>query len=85
MVKYRNGKTLHGILLALGDGSIRVAIKGSDDAAVYRLFNGAWISEDCEVVTFEFPDDGFAGRDDSTLREAIFPSHSEASAVQRIM
>ena len=54
-IKYRNGTRLQGILVALGDQLIRVAIKDADDAAIFRLVSGVWVSEDCEVVTFEFP------------------------------
>ena len=39
---------------------MRVAIKDSDDSVEYRLLNGAWISEDCEVVRLEFATRGAA-------------------------
>ena len=52
-IRYRNGKMLQGMLLALGDQKVRVALKDSDDVAEYRLFKRCWISEDCEVVTME--------------------------------
>jgi len=53
-VKYQNGTTRQGVLLTLGGNWIRVAIQGCDDAVEYRQISGQWISEDCEVVTFEF-------------------------------
>lgn len=53
-IRYSNGKVLQGILLALGDQKVRVAVKGSDDVAEYRLLNQQWVSEDCEIVTMEF-------------------------------
>lgn len=53
-IRYTNGTVLQGILLALGDQKVRVAIKDSDDVAEYRLISNHWISEDCEVVTMEF-------------------------------
>jgi len=55
-IRYSDGKVLQGILLALGDQRIRVAVKGSDDVAEYRLVNQHWVSEDCEVVIMEFAD-----------------------------
>ena len=57
-IRYANGTVLQGILLALGDQKIRVAIKGSDDVVEYRLVSQRWISEDCEVVAMELDDEG---------------------------
>jgi hypothetical protein len=84
-VRYKSGKTLQGILLALGDQSVRLAIKGSDDAIIYRLVSGHWVSEDCEVVNFEFADEGFDPRDESDVLEPIFSTPSEHPPVQRVM
>ena len=33
---------------------MRVAVKGSDDAAEFINVHGTWISEDCEPVTIEY-------------------------------
>jgi len=57
-IRYGNGTVLQGILLALGDQKIRVAIKGSDDVVEYRLVSQRWISDDCEVVAMEFEEEG---------------------------
>jgi hypothetical protein len=84
-VKYRNGKKLQGILLALGDQSIRVALKGADDAALYRLVSGTWVSEDCEIVTFEFNEESVAANEENEYLEAIFPRQSQPPATQRVM
>ena len=81
-IKYSTGVRLQGILMAMGDGLIRVAIQGADDAAIYRLINGSWISEDCEVVTIEF-DRG--GPEAHTGIEAIFPPEAHTPAAHRIM
>src|SRR6266568_7185779 len=54
LINYRNGRVLQGIVLSFGDQLMRVAIKDSDDAAEFRLINGAWVSEDCEIVRLEF-------------------------------
>ena len=56
-IRYQSGKVLRGILLALGDQRVRVAIQGSDDVAEYRLMSQRWVSEDCEVVTMVFDAD----------------------------
>lgn len=83
-VRYKSGKTLQGILLAIGDQSIRVAIKGSEDAAVYRLVRGYWVSEDCEIVNFEFADEEFA-QDEADIPEPIFSTRFERPTLQRVM
>ena len=82
-VRYKNGKKLQGILLALGDQSIRVAIQGEDDAVQFRLVRGVWVSEDCELVTFEFAE--IAAQDQTDVPEAIIAAEFGAPVVQRIM
>jgi len=82
-IQYATGIRLQGILMAMGDGLIRVAIKGADDAAIYRMIHGRWVSEDCEVVTIEFPRDGEPGGPDQI--ETIFPTQTHTAAAQRIM
>ena len=58
LINYRNGRVLQAVILSFGDQLMRVAIKDSDDAAEFRLINGAWISEDCEIVRLEFASGG---------------------------
>jgi len=84
-IKYRNGTRLQGILVALGDQLIRVAIKDADDAAIFRLVSGVWVSEDCEVVTFEFAEDGFPPQDVTDFREAVFPKPARSAAIEPVM
>jgi len=84
-IKYNNGRKLTGIVLALGDQSIRVALEGSDDAVAYRLVNGMWVSEDCEVVTFEFAESKFTTEDDRQFPETLFPNEAQSPVLQRIM
>jgi len=62
-IRYSNGTVLQGILLALGDQKVRVAVKGSDEVAEYRLIRQRWVSEDCEVVTMEFGDEAVVNDD----------------------
>jgi hypothetical protein len=85
LVKYNNGKTERGVLLALGDQMVRIAIEGSDDAVVFLYMRGVWVSEDCEVVRFEFAENGFPIQDTIDFREAVFPTPRVASAVSRVM
>ena len=85
LIRYRNGRVLRGILLALGDQLIRVAIEGADDAAVFRLVSGVWVTDDCEVVTFEFADDESSHRRSGRVLESMFQAPSAAPVVQRVM
>ena len=85
LVNYRNGKKQHGMLLALGNQSIRVAIEGAADSVIFRLVNGFWVSEDCEVVTFDFAETGFPVHEETDFRDTVFPKHHDAPAVERVM
>jgi hypothetical protein len=78
-VKYKNGKKLPGVVLALGGQYVRIAIKDNEDAIEYRLVSGRWVSEDCEVVTFEFVSEN---EDESHMLPAIFPSESETTSLR---
>jgi hypothetical protein len=82
-IRYSNGKVLQGILLALGDQKIRVAVIDCDDVAEYRLVSQHWVSEDCDVVTFEFGDAGTLP--DDMFTESIVPSGFDRPVVSRIM
>jgi hypothetical protein len=84
VVKYQNGKKRRGVLLALGGQHIRVAMQDSADAAEYRLISGHWVSEDCELVTFEFSERGFETGNSHEL-PAILTGEFQAPAIQRIM
>jgi hypothetical protein len=83
-VKYKNGKTLEGIVLAMGSQSMRIAIKGSDDAAEYRRVSDRWVSDDCEVVTFELAEEEFSTENPSEV-PAILASEVQPAVLHRIM
>jgi hypothetical protein len=53
-IGYRNGKTIEGVTLARTANTMRVALKGCEDAAEFINVHGTWISEDCEPVTIEY-------------------------------
>ncbi|HLK65959.1 MAG TPA: hypothetical protein VKU19_21135 [Bryobacteraceae bacterium] len=55
LLHYRDGRVLAAILLSLKGDLMRVALKDADDVLELRLVNGVWITENCELVTFEFP------------------------------
>ena len=53
-IRYLDGKAMEGVTLARTANTMRVAIKGGDDAVEFIKVHGTWISEDCEPVTLEF-------------------------------
>jgi hypothetical protein len=66
-IGYRNGKTIEGVTLARTANTMRVALKGCEDAAESINVHGTWISEDCEPVTIEY---GPRRKAPATLSEA---------------
>ena len=55
LVRDSKSQARAAVILALTGGQMRVAMKDSDDVAVFRLVKQTWVGEDCEPVTFEFP------------------------------
>jgi len=55
VIRHSDGAAQDGVLLSLQGDAMRIAGKGSDDVLEFRLIHGKWVSEDCDVVTFEFP------------------------------
>ena len=53
-IRYADGRAVEGVTLARTPNMIRIAVKGSDDAAEFINVHGTWISEDCEPVTIEY-------------------------------
>jgi hypothetical protein len=86
LIKYSNGLVLQGIVLSVGDQSVRVAIKGHDDAAEFRMIHDVWVSEDCEIARLEFAGQvspvEIHGED---LLEAMLTAVAAALPVQRVM
>jgi hypothetical protein len=83
-IRYGNGKVLQGILLAIGDQKIRVAVKDSDDVAEYRLISSRWVSEDCEVVTISIEEESVLLAGDE-LPESLLAGRLEQPVISRIM
>jgi hypothetical protein len=55
LIRYEDGSVREAILVSLTGAVMRVATERDEDLLEFRLREGAWISEQCEVVTFEFP------------------------------
>jgi hypothetical protein len=53
-IRYLDGKAIEGVTLARTANTMRVVVKGGDDAIEFIKVHGTWISEDCEPVTFEY-------------------------------
>jgi hypothetical protein len=86
LIKYSNGLVLQGVVLSMGDQSMRVAIENSDDAVEFRRISGVWVSEDCEVVSLQFSEQGYpveSPGDD--FLEAMLTAVAAALPVPRIM
>ena len=54
-IHYRDGSMREGVIVTLRGTVMRVAVQGSDDALEFRLWNGSWMSENGESVSFAFP------------------------------
>jgi len=65
-IRYQNGQALEAITLSRGENSMRVALRGTDDVLQLTRLNGAWVTEDCEPVTVEYPSRRAPG---ATIRE----------------
>jgi len=84
LIRYSNGKVVQGVLIAIGNQRIRVALKGSDDVEEYRLINQRWVSEDCEVVVIACPNEGFAIVEEEML-DGIVPTGLERPVARHVM
>ena len=86
LIRYSNGLVLQGIVLSFGERVVRVAIKDADDAAEFHMMNGVWVSEDCEIVCFEFVAQGSSVQvhgDD--FLEAMLTAGTAPAPLQRVM
>src|SRR4051794_4334888 len=53
-IRYANGQKFGAVLLSRTEGTMRVALQGSDDVLELNQINGTWISEECEAVHVTF-------------------------------
>ena len=54
LIQYRSGFIQQGVLLSIHINELRVAVKGGEDVAIFRLLPEGWTSESRQIVTFEF-------------------------------
>ena len=85
-IHYSNGQVLHGIVLALGDRLMRVAVRDADDAMELRLVNQVWVTEDCEIVKLEFAElDTRVPSEHADPQESLFQFEAQRASLQRVM
>jgi hypothetical protein len=53
-IKYADRRSTQAVLLFQTNNTMRVVLKGSDDATYLTEVNGTWFSEDWESVQVEF-------------------------------
>ncbi|MGB7760609.1 MAG: hypothetical protein WBL61_12320 [Bryobacteraceae bacterium] len=54
-ISYSDGFSQEGLVLVLDGPELRVAIRGADDPAEFKLVGDSWLAEDGRKVTFAFP------------------------------
>jgi hypothetical protein len=79
LIRYSNGSTREGVLMAIQANELRIAAKDAQDVLVFHLLHQRWTSEDCDVVTFEFPIAvfdaiGMTPRSGNIVAGTIFPN-----------
>jgi len=52
-IRYPDETVLKALLLARGNDTLRVTVRGDDDVRTFTLIKGTWISEECEAVKIE--------------------------------
>ena len=85
LIRFNNGRVLQGVMLALWSQMVRVAIRGADDAAEFRLINQTWISEDCEPVTIELVRESFSTEQRAEVPEPLLPAKPSQLVPERVM
>jgi hypothetical protein len=54
-VSYADGSSYEGLVLAIAGPELRVAVRGAEEPALFRLVGDSWFAEDGRKVAFEFP------------------------------
>jgi hypothetical protein len=53
-INYPDGRVVEAILLSRGNDTLRAAVQGEDDAQIFNLISGTWVSEEDGPVRIEF-------------------------------
>src|SRR5215471_13811541 len=54
IINYADGRVVEAILLSRGNDTLRAAVQGEDDAQVFTLISGTWVSQEDGPVRIEF-------------------------------
>jgi len=55
LINYKDGSARSGLIVGLKGGVMRVALAACEDLLEFRLVDDRWVSDECEVVSFDFP------------------------------
>jgi hypothetical protein len=53
-INYPDGRVVEATLLSRGNDTLRAAVQGEDDAQIFNLISGTWVSEEDGPVRIEF-------------------------------
>jgi len=53
-LNYADGRVVEAVLLSRGNDTLRAAVQGEDDAQIFTLIRGAWVSEEDGPVRIQF-------------------------------
>jgi hypothetical protein len=84
IVRFQDGRTVEGILLANSHQTIRVALRGAEDVTLFRKVNEVWVSDDCEPVTIRFEVECIAQAQAPTEDQCICSKELAAQLVQSL-
>jgi len=77
IIRYANGKTMEGVALSRQENTLRVALRGHNDAIELFQVNGRWITEDWEPVWIQ---SGLDAHDPPSPSEADFVCSRELAS-----
>jgi len=83
-IRYQDGLAVEAVTLSRSEKSMRVALSGGDDVLDLRRIGGAWVTEDCEPVSIEYPSRRAPG---ATIREedCICPADLAAHLIHLLL
>ena len=82
-ITYMDGSIREAEILALRGGTMRVAIRGCEDAAELSLINDKWLSEELTPISFDFSW-GSGGLTSSQAEYARAPTSREPLQTKRV-
>ena len=66
-INYPDGRVVKAILLSRGNDTLSAAVQGEDDAQIFILISGTWVSDEEGPVRIEF---AWEHRDQASVPEA---------------